>query len=151
MHFIVMIRGREFRGGWHKVSSRLQWKKVIKSLRRKIGLKVHTRLYRQKSTWWYWDYSEAQPIELWWNISRLTARFCRPPWIWTLWIPAADWALSQRANAKKWALLTQRNYTIMLSNTVVNQPLITVVCALNNLSPVYHFSRFKSNFCMKQE
>lgn len=150
MHFRDTVGDREHGEGRHKASSKLQWKKkVMKSLMQKIGLKVHSRLYRQKSTRWYWDYSETQPKELRWNISRLTARLCRPPWIWTVRMPATDWALSQRANAKKRALLTQRNYTIMLSNTAVNQPLVTAVCALNNLSPVYHFSCFKSHFCMK--
>lgn len=146
-----MSKETECRGGWRKVSSRLQGKEVIKSLEQKIGLKLHTRLYGQKSTRRYWDYSEAQPKELWWNISRLTARFCRPPWIWTLRMAATDWALSQRANANK----TSSAYSTQLHNHAVKHGGESAtrhgrVCIKQTLACLT-FSCFKSNFCMKQD
>lgn len=82
------------------VQAAMEEKKRDEMPHAEIGLKVHRRLYRPKSTQWYWDYSETQPKELRWNISRLTARLRRPPWIWTLRMAATDWALSQRAHAK---------------------------------------------------
>lgn len=153
MYFRITMGNREQGVGWqdgirHRPGCNGKKKKSDEKPHAEIGLKVHTRLYRQKSTQRFWDYSETRPKEPRWNISRLTAQLCRPPWIWTLRMAATDWALSQRANAKNPALLTQCNYTIMLSNTPVNQPLVTAVYALNNRSPVYHFSCFKSHFHM---
>lgn len=114
MHFRVTTGNMEHGIGWHKELSRLQWKKIDEKLHGEIGLKVYMRLYRQKSTRRYWDYSETAKRAAM-KYFLLTAQLCCPPWIWTLRMAATDWALSQRANAKR----TSSAYSKQLHNHAV--------------------------------
>lgn len=154
--FRVTTGNREHGVKWHETSSRL-WgrKEVKKSLTQQLdwkyiqgcidgGKKVHSdteiiQNLSQKSrdeTFFIWQLGFAAHQE---------SGHCG----WLLQIELCHGELTPKNPAP----LTQRSYTSVLSNTPVNQSLAATaaMCALNNLSPVYCYTCFKSHFCMWQK